>query len=444
MEMQSLREFDVVVFGATGYTGMLISECLARNYSRIKHLRWGLSGRSLKKLEEIKRKVQSIEPNFDFGLIVANVTELESIETLVRRTRLVLTSVGPYNLHGEIMVASCVKHQTHYMDITGEPQFIDRIVDKYHQKAQDNRVFIITSCGFDSVPDEIGLLNTLKEAKNQKPHCIESFMLAPSTGDFIDRASFNMSSGTWKATLTLLKNLVFLIDANQGSWFSRIISSLPYYHSVLKKWVMPFPSSNQYIVLRAYQMMRERAAQCGQSIDLPRFYRSHIILRSFGHLLSIGCLFVLFIICVRIPGLSTLLFNRKVEGSGPSSSERSAEGTSVEFISRGLTSKTPICHTKLSFGEIYSVTPIFAVHTLLCFLKKLDLYKKEQENVREREAEREGERKRERESTDLEKEEFWGLKGGVVSPGFLVGNELLKELKEDANLTFSTKYVIGL
>lgn len=150
------RTYDIVVWGATGFTGRLVAEYLARNYSD-GSVRWAIAGRNQAKLDSI---IEIIEPYFTNahkpGVLLGDSMDRASMDELAKSTSVVLTTVGPYAKFGENLVAACVDNGTDYCDLTGEVQFIRRMIDAHHDKARATGTRIVHCCGFDSIPSDIG------------------------------------------------------------------------------------------------------------------------------------------------------------------------------------------------------------------------------------------------------------------------------------------------
>src|SRR5947209_14593950 len=149
------RRFDVVVFGATGFTGALTAEYLAANAPP--DLRWAIAGRNQKKLDDVRSRLGGADP----GILKADVTEEASLRELAEQTKVVITTVGPYLNYGEPLVAACAAAGTDYVDLTGEPEFVDRMWLSYHAQAEASGARIVHSCGFDSIPYDLGTLFTV-------------------------------------------------------------------------------------------------------------------------------------------------------------------------------------------------------------------------------------------------------------------------------------------
>ena len=154
----SEREFDVIVFGATGFTGRLVAEYLAEQHGDVK---WAMAGRSRSKLESV-RDIMGVPK--DTPLIVADSDNGTSLAALAKRTKAVITTVGPYQLYGEPMIAACAAHGTDYVDLCGEPAWMHDIIEKYDAPAKRSGALIVLSCGFDSIPFDLGVYHLQKHA----------------------------------------------------------------------------------------------------------------------------------------------------------------------------------------------------------------------------------------------------------------------------------------
>lgn len=174
------REFDIVVWGATGFTGTLVAEYLLQQYGTDRALRWAIAGRSQKKLDGL-RDTLGVAPD-KLHTIVADSFDADSLTDLAKRTRVVLTTVGPYALYGSALVEACVESATHYCDLAGEVQWIRKMIDQHHQRAQETGARIVHCCGFDSVPMDIGVWFLQDSAKRKYGHhCRSITMLVKAT-----------------------------------------------------------------------------------------------------------------------------------------------------------------------------------------------------------------------------------------------------------------------
>ena len=160
--MKSAKKFDIVVYGATGFTGQLVAEYLAARYKNDEELRWAMAGRSLEKLKSVR---DAIGAAADTPLIVADASDPASLKAMVDQTKSVLTTVGPYQLYGNDLLAACVASGADYFDLCGEPIWMRQMIDKHEAAAKVSGARIVFSCGFNSVPFELGAFFVQEEAK---------------------------------------------------------------------------------------------------------------------------------------------------------------------------------------------------------------------------------------------------------------------------------------
>ena len=153
--MNPKGEFDVVVYGATGFTGRLVAEYLARRYGVGGEVSWAMAGRSASKLAEVRDEIGAPA---DTPLIVADAADPASLRAMVARAKAVLTTVGPYQLYGNELVAACAAHGVDYVDLCGEPAWMRAMIDAHEAAARASGARIVFSCGFDSIPFDLGML----------------------------------------------------------------------------------------------------------------------------------------------------------------------------------------------------------------------------------------------------------------------------------------------
>ena len=158
----SSSKFDIVVYGATGFTGQLVAEYLAERYKGDANLNWAMAGRSKDKLASVRA---AIGAPADTPLIVADSSDKASLKAMVGQARCVISTVGPYQLYGNELIAACVEAGTDYVDLCGEPVWMRQMIDKHEAAAKASGARIVFSCGFDSVPFELGTFFVQEEAK---------------------------------------------------------------------------------------------------------------------------------------------------------------------------------------------------------------------------------------------------------------------------------------
>ena len=162
--MNQSREFDIIIWGASGFTGRLVAEYLFKQYGISGNLKWAMAGRNQQKLETVRATIA----DKSVPIVVADSSDETSIKQMVLRTKVICTTVGPYAIYGSKLVAACVENKAHYCDLAGEVQWMRQMIDKHQQTAQANGVKIVHSCGFDSIPSDMGVYFIQREAKLQK------------------------------------------------------------------------------------------------------------------------------------------------------------------------------------------------------------------------------------------------------------------------------------
>lgn len=160
--MNPAAEFDIVVYGATGFTGRLVAEHLAQRYGVGGEVKWAMAGRSAEKLAAVRDEIGAPK---DTPLIVADAGDPASVEAMVKRAKAVLTTVGPYQLYGSDLVAACAAAGTDYLDLSGEPNWMAEMIGKHEAAAKASGARILFSCGFDSIPFELGVYFAQETAK---------------------------------------------------------------------------------------------------------------------------------------------------------------------------------------------------------------------------------------------------------------------------------------
>jgi short subunit dehydrogenase-like uncharacterized protein len=160
--MKSSSKFDIVVYGATGFTGQLVAEYLAAHYKSEPSLKWAMAGRSLEKLKSVR---DAIGAPADTLLIVADAGDPASLKAMLDQTKSVISTVGPYQFYGNELVAACAASGTDYFDLCGEPVWMRQKIEAHEATAKSSGARIVFSCGFDSLPFELGAFFVQEEAR---------------------------------------------------------------------------------------------------------------------------------------------------------------------------------------------------------------------------------------------------------------------------------------
>ena len=148
------REFDIVIWGATGFTGQLVADYMYKQYGLDGDVSWAIAGRNQTKLEEVATQIAGNEAA-QIPKIIADSSDVDSINHMVQRSRVICTTVGPYALYGTVLVEACATHGTHCCDLTGEVQWMVRTIENYQSLAESTGAKIVHTCGFDSIPSDM-------------------------------------------------------------------------------------------------------------------------------------------------------------------------------------------------------------------------------------------------------------------------------------------------
>jgi short subunit dehydrogenase-like uncharacterized protein len=232
------RTYAVVLLGATGFTGRLTAAHLARRLAGTT-TRWAIAGRDQRKLEALRDELPG-----DPGLEVADVTDPTSLLALARSTDVLATTVGPYARYGEAVVGACVEAGTEYADITGEPGFVKTIRERFDAAAREAGIRLVSACGFDSVPHDLGVRFTVRQLPDDAPTTVRGYVHA--TGRF--------SGGTAASALDAISRRSLPRARQDGHRQVRKVATVPArIHRVpeLDAWGVPLPTIDPVVVLRS-------------------------------------------------------------------------------------------------------------------------------------------------------------------------------------------------
>ncbi|WP_120716979.1 saccharopine dehydrogenase family protein [Tsuneonella amylolytica] len=242
-EGRTEREFDIVVYGATGYTGRLVAEHFVREYGgKPDAPKWAMAGRSKDKLEAVRDEISAPA---NTPLVIADANDPGSLDAMCHRTRVVLTTVGPYQLYGSELVAACARSGTDYADLCGEPAWMREMIDAHHEQARASGARISFSSGFDSIPFDLGVLMLQKEAQARygKPAPRVRGRVRAMQGTFSGGTAASLTA-TMKAAAknpSIIKTLSSPFGLTPGfEGPDQPAGMIPHYEDDLGKWAAPF------------------------------------------------------------------------------------------------------------------------------------------------------------------------------------------------------------
>lgn len=310
--MKRRREFDLVLLGATGFTGGLTAEYLAVHGPA--GLRWAIAGRDLEKLERVRDRLVSLSSDRRaVQIIVADAADPESLKGLAERSRVLVSTVGPYLKYGEPVVAACASAGTDYLDLTGEPEFVDRVYTRYHREAVASGARLIHAAGFDSVPYDLGVLFTLQQLPPDQPIAVDGYI----------RAGGLVSGGTLESALLHLSRQPQAYSAARRrraaepaliQRAARARVGLPHYDRVAQAWVAPLPTVDPKIVAMSARLRDDYG---------PDFtYRHFVAAERLRTCLVGGAALTALAVAAQIPPLRRAVGRLKPPGEGPSADQR--------------------------------------------------------------------------------------------------------------------------
>ena len=236
------REFDVVIFGASGYTGKLVAEYMQDQYGDDISIKYAIAGRNTEKLLEVKK---DLNLNEDITILEVDSTDLDSLDKMTTSAKCILTTVGPYQLYGSKLVESCAKNGTDYVDLTGEPGWMYEMINAHKETAQKSGARLVFSCGFDSIPFDLGVYFVQNAAKEKfgKPAPHVRGRVKAMNGEFSGGtiASLGATMSTLKEKPELIKVLANPFSLTEGfEGPSQLDDSKPLLDEKMNMWLAPF------------------------------------------------------------------------------------------------------------------------------------------------------------------------------------------------------------
>ncbi|MFF0154397.1 saccharopine dehydrogenase family protein [Micromonospora sp. NPDC005203] len=323
--MAGERTYDVVLFGATGFTGGLTADYLARHAPA--GLRWALAGRNPDRLAAVRDRLAAVDPNLaDLPLLTADVTDADSLRAVAESARVVASTVGPYVHHGEPLVAACAAAGTDYLDITGESEFVDLMYVRHHAEATRTGARLVHACGFDSIPHDLGVWFTLKQLPADAPITVDGYV----------RAGGRFSAGTYHSALTAFSRTG---QAGQAARERRAVEPHPTDRRVravpgrlarsaeLGIWTVPLPTIDPQVVRRSAAARPEY----GPDFRYRHFAAVKRLPTVLAGAVGLGALVGL----VKLPPSRRWLLGRLASGQGPTPEQRAASWFRVRFVGTG-------------------------------------------------------------------------------------------------------------
>lgn len=354
------RPYDVVLFGATGFTGGLTADYLAAHAPR--NLRWAIAGRSEAKLETVRRRLSATDPALaELPLIVVDAADAEGLASAVATTKVVASTIGPYVQYGGPLVAACAVAGTDYVDLTGEPEFVDRTYVEHNAAAEGSGARLVHCCGFDSIPHDLGAYYTIQQLAAE----LGGEITTSVTMRGVVRSNATFSGGTFHSALGAFARARQMKEASSArrrmeprpsGRRSRATAGAPRRDRELGYWLLPLPTIDPFIVARSGAAL----ASYGPEFSYAHFAGTKTLRYAVGGTVGMGGL----TLASQVPPLRKALLKRVPQGEGPSEGRREKSWFTVDFV--GETAGARV-HTRVSGGDPgYTETSKMLAESAMC------------------------------------------------------------------------------
>ncbi len=318
--------YDVVLFGATGFTGGLTAERLAAHGPG--DLRWAIAGRDAHKLEGVRDRLASLgKAGAQVATIIADANDPASLRGMAEQTSVVATTVGPFVEYGEPLVAACADTGTDYTDLSGEPEFVDRMWLAHHARAQATGARIVHACGFDSIPHDLGAWYTVKQLPEGVPLTVSGYV---RTGAMFSGGTYQSAVRAFSRVRQSSATAAERRRLEGRSKDGRRVRALPQRPTKApdgRGWALPLPTIDPVVVRRSARSVERYG---------PDFSYGHYAL--FRKLpMAVGTPVVLggMLAVAQLPLGRDLLLKLHQLGEGPSPERREKSWFSVRFVGTG-------------------------------------------------------------------------------------------------------------
>ncbi|OON81815.1 saccharopine dehydrogenase family protein [Streptomyces tsukubensis] len=323
---QDVRDHDLVLYGATGFVGALTAERLAATAPA--GLRWALAGRDGGKLRRLRERLAADHPACaDLPLLTVGADDPVALRELAAGTRVVATTVGPYRDHGQELVAACADAGTDYADLAGEPEFIDLTYVRHHERARETGARLVHSCGFDSVPHDLGAYFTVGHLPEGVPLRVDGYVhvdAAPSGGTLASTLDIMSRPGAARAAA---RDRAAHEPRTAGGRRVRAPLGVPHYSGEVGAWALPLPTLDPSVVARSARSLD----RYGPDFRYRHFAAVHRLPMAFGGVAAALAL----VGGAQLPPVRRGLTRLLSPGSGPDDVRRARSTFSVRFVGEG-------------------------------------------------------------------------------------------------------------
>lgn len=351
------RAFDIILFGATGFTGQLIARYLFE-HAEEEGVTIALAGRNEKKGKELLDVFRENYPEAkNSEWITADINEPPSLDRMTAQGKVLMNAAGPFILYGLPVVEYCIKNKCHYLDITGEPEFVKTVEARYGNDALNNKVAVISACGFDSIPADLGTLLAVDALDDRSKVTVQCFI----------RTNAEFSGGTWNTAIHAIsrkrKRAHPTGQNDREKSKSRKIPLKIHFSKLVNGWALPMPVVDPHIVKKSARSMPEKY---GTSFAYAQFFS----VKSFAKVLRIVIPIVLLFILVRISFIRKWLLNRNQPGTGPDADKRSRSKFEVRVFADSADQRSEVIVSGQDPG--YNETSKMFSQAAFCLLNKIN------------------------------------------------------------------------
>lgn len=324
--MSEARKYKLTLFGATGFTGGLCADYLGEHLPA--DTAWAIAGRNEQKLHNVINRLKQDGCTNLPDILVADTGDDNSLAHMAAASRVVVTTVGPYVQYGEGLARACAQQGAHYCDLTGEPEFVNNLIVRYHDLARKNGAALVNCCGFDSIPHDAGALFTVRALEQALGHPLA----AETRVEGVVTANGTFSGGTWQSAITAFgrprENQQAMQQARKtlDNLFPRKARSLPMrirHDKAFGRWLCPMPTIDPVIVLRSARALDAY----GPDFRYGHFVGVKSLPKMLAGIVGIGGL----VLAAQVAFLRNKLLEVRESGEGPSDEKRAASWFKVTF-----------------------------------------------------------------------------------------------------------------
>lgn len=333
------RDLDVIIFGASGFTGKYT---IFEATKILSNLKWGIAGRSQVKLEKVRKEMgeKAGKDLSHIPIIIADIEDTTSLEKMAAQCRIVVNCCGPFRFFGEPVIAACISAGTHHVDVSGEPQYMEKMQLEYNDQAREKGVYIVSACGFDSIPADLGVAFIEQNFDGGVVNSVEAYL---DMNVQTKSSGAGIHYGTWESavyglsTAEELRALRKKLFKERLPKFTPTLKNRPVLHKsplVGDQWCLPFMGSDRSVVMRSQRFLYEKEGK--RPVQMRPYFATRSLMHS-AVIMFVGMVFgILTRFCfgrsllLRFPKIFSLGF---VSHEGPS--EEDMEATTFTMAMRG-------------------------------------------------------------------------------------------------------------